>query len=723
MTHSIFYNTHHAPAGAFASFTLGHRGANGGLGLELAGPAGDNVWIGAESADGSRFEALPFFAPAEDDRVRFAGPGAGPDTDTEPRPPDGPAPDAHNPADPLNRRADRPVTAFPDEAIGRDMTAGRDTWRAGDLTFTVWSPSGSLPDPDTAGDDELRAAFLPAVFAELTLDNTAGARHRRVFFGFQGTDRTRGMRHLEPAGPVTAGIGQGRTTALTTGDPGVRSAIGFDLEDIVNSPGGENWGFGLGAAGALVADVPAGERRTLRVAVCFHQAGTVTTGVEASYLYGRWFPAVEDVAAYAANHFAELRDRCERDAAPFAAAHLSEDQRFMLAHAVRGYFASTQALDAGGSPLWVVHEGEYRMMNTFDLTADHVFFEARQNPWVIRNVLDQYADRYSYEDTARLPGSGADHPGGIAFTHDMGFANAFSPPGRSSYERSGSDGLFSQMSHEQLVNWVLCAGVYARASGDTAWLEERLPVLARCLDSLLNRDHPDPSLRDGVMSLDGARCGTGAEITTYDSLDASLGRARRNAYLAVKTFAAYVWLAGVLEPEAAAVAAAQARRCADTVLAHRTADGLVPALLEHGARGVTVPVIEGLAHLWAAGRADALAPDGPYGDLVAGLRAHLDAVLVKGTCLFDDGGWKLSATSDNSWLSKIYLCQFVARHLLGRSADAVDRAADAAHRAWLLHPEHSVWAWSDQMLAGEVMASRYYPRGVTAVLWLDETAG
>ncbi|MFD6415699.1 glycoside hydrolase family 52 protein [Streptomyces sp. NPDC060194] len=706
MTHDIFYNTHHSPAGAFASFTLGFRGANGGLGLELAGPAGDNVWIGAESADGSGFEALPFFTPAADDRVRFGDPSSG----------IGPGTAAEGAA----RTVERPLTAFADDAIRRELTAGRDTWRAGDLTFTVRSPTGPLPDPDHADDDALREAYVPAVLAELTLDNTAGTRPRRVFLGYQGSDRTRGMRHLEPAGGVTAGVGQGRTTALATGDPGVRSAIGLDLEDIVGSPDGENWDFGLGAAGALVADVPAGERRTLRVAVCFHRAGTVTTGVEAAYLYTRWFPAVEDVAAYAVGRFDALARRWEHDEAPFAAAGLSEDQRFMLAHAVRGYFASTQALDAGGSPLWVVHEGEYRMMNTFDLTADHVFLEARQNPWVIRNVLDRYAERYSYEDTARLPGSAVEHPGGIAFTHDMGFANAFSPPGRSSYERSGSDGLFSQMSHEQLVNWVLCAGVYAHASGDGGWLAERTPLLARCLESMLGRDHPDPSLRDGVMSLDGSRCGSGAEITTYDSLDASLGRARRSAYLAVKTFAAYVWLGGVLDGDAAAAATAQARRCADTVLAHRTPEGLIPALLEQGARGVTVPVIEGLAHLWAAGRADALAADGPYGDLVAALRAHLDAVLVKGTCLFDDGGWKLSATSDNSWLSKIYLCQFVARHLLGRAADDVDRAADAAHRAWLLHPEHSVWAWSDQMLAGEVTASRYYPRGVTAVLWLSE---
>lgn len=696
-TETVFYNTHHSPAGAFASFTLGHRGPEGGLGLELAGPAQGNVWIGAESADGTRFEALPFFAPAPDDRLRF---------DRE--------------AVRTGAVGDRPLVAFPDASISRDMTAGRDTWSAGDLTFTVWSPTGGLPDPDTATPEQLRTAFLPAVFAELTLDNSGGTRSRRAYFGYQGTDRARGMRHLEPAGAVTAGVGEGTSTALTTGDDGVRSAIGFDLEDIVNSPSGENWGFGLGPAAALVVDVPAGTRRTLRVAVCFHRAGQATTGRKASYLYTRWFPAIEDVADHAARHFAELTARCERDAARFDAGHLGAPRRFMLAHAVRGYFASTQALDEDGRALWVVHEGEYRMMNTFDLTADQVFFEAQQNPWTIRNVLDQYADRYSYEDRTRLPGDTTAHPGGVAFTHDMGYANAFSSPGRSSYERSGTDGLFSYMSHEQLVNWVLCAAVYLNASGDSAWLDGQRPLLDRCLRSLVHRDHPDPALRDGVMSLESTRCGGGGEITTYDSLDASLGQARRSAYLAVKTFAAYVWLASTLDGPGGTLAAKQARRCADTVLRHRGTGEVVPALLDGKSDGVAIPVIEGLAHLWAAGLAEVLSADGPYGDLIAALRTHVDAVLAPGVCLFPDGGWKLSATSDNSWLSKIYLCQFVARHILGRPADAVDERADAAHMAWLLAPGNAASAWSDQMLAGEVMASRYYPRGVTAALWLHE---
>ena len=75
----------------------------------------------------------------------------------------------------------------------------------------------------------------------------------------------------------------------------------------------------------------------------------------------------------------------------------------------------------------------------------------------------------------------------------------------------------------------------------------------------------------------------------------------------------------------------------------------------------------------------------------------------------------MSSTSRNSWLSKIYLCQFVAENVLGR---AVDSKADEAHVKWLLDDDNIYFAWSDQMVEGKAAGSRYYPRGVTNVLWM-----
>ncbi len=144
------------------------------------------------------------------------------------------------------------------------------------------------------------------------------------------------------------------------------------------------------------------------------------------------------------------------------------------------------------------------MMNTLDLSVDMAFYEARNNPWTLRNLLEQFADRYSYVDRLNRPASNAgglelgnirdpelvkrlilpaeetDLPGGVSFSHDMGVAGQFSPAGSSSYELAGVIGCFSFMTAEQLLNWILIAATYVLISGDEAWLVRRLP-LARSL--------------------------------------------------------------------------------------------------------------------------------------------------------------------------------------------------------------------------------------------------
>ena len=70
--------------------------------------------------------------------------------------------------------------------------------------------------------------------------------------------------------------------------------------------------------------------------------------------------------------------------------------------------------------------------------------------------------------------------------------------------------------------------------------------------------------------------------------------------------------------------------------------------------------------------------------------------------------------------SKIYLCQHVYRQILGFPWEAAGAKADAAHVGWLLRDENTYWSWSDQIVAGIAKGSKYYPRGVTSILWLNE---
>ncbi|MGG5252738.1 glycoside hydrolase family 52 protein [Neobacillus sp. SM06] len=703
MGKNMFFNAHHAPIGAFSSFTLGFFGNGGGLDLELGRPPRQNVYIGVESADREGiYEALPFFEVVDDESKRY---------------------DIEN-MDP-NPNKPRLIFPFSKDAIERDFQLGTDTWKAGDLTFTIYSQAHPVPDPSTATDDEMKQALIPAVWAELTIDNTKGNKSRRAFFGYQGSDPYSSMRRLDDTCDGIAGIGQGRITAITSADPEVKSALHFSMENILTTPFEENRTFGLGSVGTLIMDVPAGEKRNYQFSVCFHRSGYVTAGIDASYYYTRYFPNIESVASFALEHFEQFTNRAKEANQLVMASGLSEDQKFMMVHSIRSYYGCTQMLDIDGKPFWVVNEGEYRMMNTFDLTVDQIFFELKMNPWTVKNELDMFVERFSYEDRVRFPGDEKEYPGGISFTHDMGVANTVSRSHYSSYELYGLDGCFSHMTHEQLVNWVLCAAVYVEQTGDQQWLNDNMVIFVRCFESMLNRDHPEAEKRNGIMGLDSTRVMGGAEITTYDSLDVSLGQARNNIYLAGKSWASYIALEKIFaennQGDLSTVAGIQAVKCAETIVSHVTDGGYIPAVIKEGNDSKIIPAIEGLIFPYYTNNQKALDPNGRFGPYIKALKKHLQTVLTDGVCLFEDGGWKISSTSNNSWLSKIYLCQFIARQILDWEWDEKGAKADAAHVAWLTHPTLSVWSWSDQIISGEIAGSKYYPRGVTSILWLEES--
>lgn len=683
---SLFFNAQHAPIGAFSSFTLGYRGRSGGPGFALGGPACANVYVGLQEPDGGICRLLPFY--------RFA-PGDG-------------VPDENETAAP-----------FPEDEIERQYRVCSDRWKAGELTFTIFSQARPVPEPGGADRDVLKEALVPAVLAELEVDNRKGKKARRAVFGFDGTDPYFGMRHVGDEASGVAGVAQGASVGILCGLGTARSAIDFSLENILTSSP-DHWGAGLGNTAALLMEIPAGRVLKFRFAVCFYHGGEACTGIHAHYYYASLFGSLEEAGAFALEHFESIRSRCLETDGELEESGLPQERKFMLGHAVHSYYGSTELLEADGEPVWIVNEGEYRMINTLDLTADQVFFEMKMNPWTVRSVLDLYLNRYSYHDSVRFPGDPAEYPGGISFTHDMGVANVFAPPGRSAYEKGGGTGIYSYMGQEELVNWLCCALLYAQR--DPAWAEKRMDAFRDCLASMENRDDPDPEKRDGVMSLDSSKTEGGAEITTYDSLDPSLGRSRGGTYLAGKCWAAYVMLEKLFlrrgEKELGKRAGIQAERCADTVARNLNGEGFLPAALDSGGRSRVIPAIEGLAFPYFAGDLDALDLGGRFGPYLSALKKHLETVLQKGVCLFEDGGWKLSSESDNSWLSKIYLCEFVAEKILKVRADY--GKADRAHAGWLLRSPQSFWCWSDQIWAGEARGSRYYPRGVTSILWMEK---
>lgn len=706
---SIDFHAQHSPLGAYATFTCGRFHRGGGFAIESGVPPQQNLVIGWIGADGLT-RCLPFCTDISADLESFVEGASGQEVPRE----------------------------LLTDNLTRDYAAGTDSWSAGDFTFRIHTPVVPLPDPASEAQG-LAAAAIPVVACSLELDNRSSKEDRTLIFHNEGAGAPRVMDGELVAGAVGVRFGRDIGIAASAGAVAYQHWSERDWHH-------EDRSHLLGAGGGLALRVPAGERGTLRLVVGFHRAGTVTTGVESRFYYTRRYASLAAVLDEGLARFDTLRDRALDLDARLRSSGLSPDRQWLVAHAQRSYWGNTQLVDVAGRARWIVLEGEYTMINTFDLAVDQCFYELRRNPWVVRDLLDHFVERYSYVDGLNRPPADAsaedrpthcrdphelwnlipqpvdEHlPGGIAFCHDMGVNGHFSPPGHSSYECSRLAGCFSYMTCEQLLNWICVATSYYRATGDLGWLRHNEPILRACLQSLLNRDDPDPADRNGVNGLDSDRCDGGWEITTYDSLDPSLGQARNNLYMAVKGWAAYLGLASCFDDLQAASSSASARggaeRAAATVVAQWRDDlGHLPAVFDPANRSGIIPAIEGLVFPLVWGLDGALDTDGPWSRFLQTLRRHLEAVLQEGRCLFADGGWKLSSTADNSWMSKIFICQHVAERVFGIVAAP---EADRSHVAWQAEGSAD-WAFSDQCVVGVAHGSKYYPRGVTNDLWLQE---
>lgn len=711
---NISFNAQHSPMGAFMSFTCGQFGARGGLAAQIGKPGNQDLFIGIKQGPRSGnapLRCLPFFrhavsggAGAADFLVEQAGPS--------------------------EQSAAPKVAACSRQEIHRHYGWSTDRWVTDDFTFTVYTPFGSIPDPDISPVARMRDALLPAILAELEVDNTLGNTPKTAFFAMNFNEP--GWLPLRSGGPSRQGFSfrdeYGVLGEIVSDEGGRQNQIDAPTLFCRWSPDqglAEETPHLLGSCPGLVMEVPAGRRRVLRLALGCHLAGPVTRGLQGRYLYTRYFSGLDDVLSAALDR-GDPRPACKAIDRRLLDSGLSDDQQFLIAHATRSYYGSTQLLEVGGQPFWVVNEGEYCMMNTLDLSVDHMFWELQQNPWVIRNLLDNFIRHYSYTDelkTAR--GSARTQPGGISFTHDMGAHNNFSPRGHSSYELPELDAAcFSYMTAEQLCNWTLMAATYVSKTTDVEWARQNSHVLTACLQSLLNRGG-----KSGVPEFDSTRCGlNGSEITTYDSLDHSLAQTRNNLYMAVKFWASALGLATVFErlgkawQELRSQALDAANRAAGTVVQHAGDDGVIPAVFEahnSGYRSRILPACEALVYplTWGVDIAS------QAHHLYAALRRHTLALLTdsQGRNIFPDGGIRLSSTSSNSWMSKIAIFQHVARTVLGLEKEAAVASllarADAAHVVWQTDGS-GYWACSDQFVDGLAKGSRYYPRIITAALWM-----
>ena len=489
------YLTLHSPRGACAHFALGQFGKGGGFGLQDSIAASEDIYIGLRR--GNQITCLPFFEQATSaDLETFLG-------------------------EQTQKKA-FDIVAFPVNDVQRSHQWGSDHWAAPGVEFTLYTPVDGIPDPSTADPTSFKKSINPAIMARLTIDNRGCAEAVQGFFAVNGF---RGLRELEKesGGSLMGWVGHRGFgfACLAEENPNVRAVSHWELSSLFTPP--NPIPFQLGGMATLLVDVPAGEIQTIEFALGWYFEGNATFGpIHCEYAYTQYFTNLCEVLETALTNRTETYAETERANQKLIESDLNHIQQFMISQATTAYWASSMLFTGHEKLSWVVNEDSFMMLNTFDLAVDHLFFELRQQPWVVKNVLDGYVKEYSYHDQVHFPDDDRLYPGGISFTHDQGSFNTFSPFGYSSYEITNQPGCYSYMTQEQLINWIVCAVTYLHYSHDTDWMAQNKPVFEDCLTSMLNRDHPNPAQRNGVMSLDSSRTGSPEEITTFDPLTRSL---------------------------------------------------------------------------------------------------------------------------------------------------------------------------------------------------------
>ncbi len=307
-----------------------------------------------------------------------------------------------------NKTVKEKAQAFRAEQIKRFYGWGTDRWQADELGFCIHTPFGTIPDPQTATPRQMRDALLPAITARLTLDNRKGSGTKTAFFAL----------HFHDPGARPLDMGSNSRFRLAFAhrrDFGVAAELResgstpFPRRNRFSSSNGR-WTAACATSIRFTcwAAPPASglkcrreNRYELVIAIGSYLDHIVTTGLGGKISLRASFRQSGRGAVQGAGPRRRLRAVAEARDGELLASGLSADQQFLIAHSTRSYYGSTQLLEVGGEPFFIVNEGEYCMMNTLDLSIDHVFWELKQNPWVVKNLLDNFVRHYSYIDEVK----------------------------------------------------------------------------------------------------------------------------------------------------------------------------------------------------------------------------------------------------------------------------------------------------------------------------------
>ncbi len=301
--------------------------------------------------------------------------------------------------------------------MSRTLTPAIDEFKTDGMTLRVYTPHPAIPDGGSR--EALSFALLPAVIIELTVDNTQSDTPAYGFLGL--AIKTGRLRTVDVStDKALCGVGFGTHWAFVARPEtnGVYLIRDGSIADAVEK--GAPRLLHKGREGGVALAVPPRSEKTLTMAFGFYREGNVTVGIESRYAYTEYFKNVDEVCDYALRHADEIKRSCAEFDAETKEACPEPLRRELFAQALRAYYANAQLTVSNEGRLhYNVPEGGFYWRNTMDLAADHLGWELWRNPWVVRNIMDLYIERYSYHDRVRFDEKDASgnnvatfHPGG-----------------------------------------------------------------------------------------------------------------------------------------------------------------------------------------------------------------------------------------------------------------------------------------------------------------------
>ncbi|OGS27579.1 MAG: hypothetical protein A2297_03590 [Elusimicrobia bacterium RIFOXYB2_FULL_48_7] len=609
--------------------------------------------------------------------------------------------------------------------IRRTLTPCIDEFSTQDITLKVYTPHPGIPDPENNPPQSLlKYAVCPVILMEITIDNSKSGNPAYGFIGLKQTFKER-LRRLDwSTGGKLCGVAYTDSWALAAKPVKnkVWPVMGNDIAQVVEN--GSQSVHASGYEGGIMMKVLPRRKETLVCSFGFYRYGEATQVIKTEYLYTKYFKSVEEVCAFGLDSASRIKKESINFDRQTAALCPDQKNREMFAQSVRAYYANTQLAYSGNKYYYNIGEGGFFWRNTMDLAADHLPWELCRNPWVTRNIMDLYIDRYSYVDRVRfLDEPGKTYPGGLSFTHDMGNFTTYSPKGVGGYERANVRGCYGFMTTEELLNGIYCFAGYALSSKDIKWAKKRKKIAGALLESMENRDHHDPSKRDGILKAESLKCGDkGSEITTYDCLDASLLQAQGNLYIVVKTWCSALMLEKHFEMLGDKTRARRAREfacktAASLVKSYNPQTKCLPANILGESKSKLIAAIEPLAVPYFLGLGGRFKD---FPELMGVFKKHIETCLLPGNCSDAvSGGLRLSSLSTNTWPSKANLCLFVIKEVFGINIEKKHPALMENLIHWV-QVAAAAQTISDQVLSDKRTALQaiYYPRIVTSFLWI-----